>query len=149
MIFLGHLNNTYMDLFRNQNMRRITFLGIALWMFISLVFDTTVRNISNLNFNFYTSFVIATALELPADLLSIVGLNWLGRRWSSFFPMLACGLTMLACAWLTGLSLRIFCIHLISQFLDQWKAQAVMFMLGRFFATYSMNLGFQFTVEVE
>ena len=137
---------TYMDLFRNQNMRRITFLGIALWMLISLVFDTSVRNISNLNFDFYISFMVAASLELPADLLSIVGLNWLGRRWSSCFPMLACGLTMLACAWLTGLSLSMFCIQLISQFLDQ--SQAVMFMLGRFFATYSMNLGFQFTVEV-
>ena len=83
-------------------MRRITILGIILWMIISLVFDTTVRNISNLNFNFYISFMIATLMELPADLLSIVGMNWLGRRWSSFIPMIGCAATMLACAWLTG-----------------------------------------------
>ena len=83
-------------------MRRITILGILLWMVISLVFDTTVRNISNLNFNFYSSFMVATAMELPADLLSIVGMNWLGRRWSSCLPMLGCAVTMLACACLTG-----------------------------------------------
>ena len=32
--------------------------------------------------------------------------------------------------------------------LDWWQAQAGLFMLGRVFATYAMNLGFQFTVEV-
>jgi len=123
---------TYMDLFRNPNMRKITILAIILWMLISLVFDTTVRNISNLDFDFYVSFMVATSLELPADLCSIVGLNWLGRRWSSSISLFCCGVTMIVCAWLT----------------DLWKAQAVMFMVGRFFATYAMNVGFQITVEV-
>jgi len=123
---------TYMDLFRTKKMRQITILSIILWMIISLVFDTTVRNISNLNFNFYVSFMVAAAMELPADLLSIVGMDWLGRRWSSSIPLLACGLTMLACAWLS----------------DNWQIQAAMFMLGRLFATYAMDVGFQFTVEV-
>jgi len=125
-------SHTYADLFRHPNMRKITILGIILWMIISVVFDTTVRNISNLNFNFYMSFMLATLMELPADLLSIVGMNWLGRRWSSFIPMIGCAATMLACAWLS----------------DSWQVQAGMFMLGRVFATYAMNLGFQFTVEV-
>jgi len=125
-------SHTYADLFRNPNLRKITILGIILWMMISLVFDTTVRNISNLNFNFYVSFMVATAMELPADLLSIVGMNWLGRRWSSCLPMLCCGVTMLACAWLS----------------EDWKAQAALFMFGRVFATYAMNVGFQFTIEV-
>ena len=83
-------------------MRRITILGILLWMVISLVFDTTVRNISNLDFDFYVSFMVATSLELPADLCSIVGLNWLGRRWSSSISLFCCGVTMIVCAWLTG-----------------------------------------------
>ena len=50
-------------------------------MVISCIFDTTVRNISNLNFEFYLSFMLAASVELPADLSSIVGINWLGRRW--------------------------------------------------------------------
>ena len=37
----------------------------------------------------------------------------------------------------------------IFSLLDSWQAQAGMFMLGRVFATYAMNLGFQFTVEVK
>ena len=75
---------------------------MVLWMIISLVFDTTVRNVSNLNFNLYISFMVTAAMELPADLLSIVGLNWLGRRWSSCIPMFGCGITMIACTWIVG-----------------------------------------------
>ena len=64
----------------------------------SLEFDCTVRNITNLDFSIYVSFCVSScsfkkdinqfshelqisaALEFPADLLSIVGLEWLGRR---------------------------------------------------------------------
>ena len=46
--------------------------------------------------------------------------------------MLAVGLTILPCAWLT----------------DQPMPQAIFAMAGRFFATYAMNTGFQFSVEV-
>ena len=53
-------------------------------------------------------------------------------RWSAALSMLAVGLTILPCAWLT----------------DQPMPQAVFAMAGRFFATYAMNTGFQFSVEV-
>ena len=46
--------------------------------------------------------------------------------------MFAVGLTILPCAWLT----------------DQPMPQAIFAMAGRFFATYAMNTGFQFSVEV-
>ena len=46
---------------------------------ISLQFDAHVRNIANLDFSIYWSFMISAGLELPADLLSIVGLELLGR----------------------------------------------------------------------
>ena len=37
----------------------------------------------------------------------------------------------------------------IDRFLEYYIAQILMFFLGRFFATYAINVGFQFTVEVE
>ena len=46
--------------------------------------------------------------------------------------MFAVGLTILPCAWLTDIPM----------------AQAIFAMAGRFFATYAMNTGFQFSVEV-
>lgn len=85
-------------------MRRISILVILLWAVISCIFDTTVRNISNLNFEFYLSFMIAASMELPADLCSIWGINWLGRRWSASLSLIMCGLTMLPCAFITGMN---------------------------------------------
>ena len=113
-------------------MRRITILVIVLWMLISCIFDTTVRNIANLNFEFYLSFMIATSMELPAGLAAIVGINLLGRRWSASLTMMACSLTMLVCAFTTNTR----------------TAQAFLFFLGRFFANYAINVGFQITVEM-
>ena len=97
-------NYTYLDLFRTPEMRKITILVILTWAVISCIFDTTVRNISNLNFEFYLSFMIAASMELPADLASIVGINWLGRRWSASLSLIGCGLTMLPCAFITGMN---------------------------------------------
>ena len=100
-------NYTYLDLFKTPAMRRVSVLSIILFMVISCVFDTSVRNIANLNFEFYLSFMIATAMELPADLLSIVGINWFGRRWSSALSLLLCSLTMVVCAFAKGRQTRV------------------------------------------
>ena len=102
---------TYLDLFRTPNMRKITILISILYMLIALEFDTTVRNISNLNFNIYMSFMISGAIELPADLLSIIGLNHLGRRWSSSISLFGCGITILPCAWLAGEKYLTMCCY--------------------------------------
>ena len=100
---LSRASFTYLDLFKTPEMRRISFLIILLWMIISCVFDTTVRLITNLKFEFYYSFMIAASMELPADLCSIVGINWLGRRWSASISLLFTGLTMVVCAFTAGM----------------------------------------------
>merc|ERR1719510_949721 len=126
------MNYTYLDLFKTPAMRQVSLLSILLFMVISCVFDTSVRNIANLNFEFYLSFMISAAMELPADLLSIVGINWFGRRWSSALSLLLCGLTMVVCAFSKEIK----------------TLQVIVFLMGRFFATYAMNVGFQYTVEL-
>ena len=77
---------------------------MMLWMLTSLVFDTTARNVTNLNFNIYTSFIITVALELPADLLSIASQDYLGRRWSAALSLFATGVSMFICSALVGKS---------------------------------------------
>ena len=127
-------------------MLRISLLSILLWMVTSCVFDTTVRNISNLNFEFYLSFMITSAMELPADLLSIVGITWLGRRWSASLSLLLCGLTMMVCAFVKGRKIKSFhSFHLRLEFI---VLQITAFLIGRIFANYAMNVGLQYTVEV-
>ena len=99
-------------------MRKITILVILTWAVISCIFDTTVRNISNLNFEFYLSFMIAASMELPADLASIWGINWLGRRWSASLSLIGCGLTMLPCAFIAGVNNLSFHHIIIASFPD-------------------------------
>ena len=92
---------------------------LSLPSFASLQFDAHVRNIANLDFSIYWSFMISAGLELPADLLSIIGLEQLGRhvwlfssfwtcttlieprRWSSNLSLLGSGIAILPCAWLS------------------------------------------------
>ena len=82
-------------------------------MFTSLAFDGHVRNISNLNFSFYLTFIISILLELPADLLAIWGLNSLGRRWSATLSLALSSVAMIICAFmLGGLNLIIYFLHL-------------------------------------
>ena len=100
-------NYTYLDLFKTPAMRRVSVLCIILFMVISCVFDTTVRNIANLDFEFYLSFMISASMELPADLCSIVGINRFGRRWSSALSLLFCALTMVICAFAKGRQSRL------------------------------------------
>ena len=51
-------------------------------MVTMFLFECHVRNIVNLNYSLYFTFTLSAALELPADLLNIWGLNAFGRRWS-------------------------------------------------------------------
>ena len=74
----------------------------------SLEASERLRNIKNLNFEFYLSFTIVAAVELPADLFNIFGVDWIGRRWTAALSLLLCGLTMLVCAFTKGRRTRIF-----------------------------------------
>ena len=85
-------NYTYLDLFKSPEMRKVSILIILLWMVISCIFDTTVRNISNLNFEFYFTFMAVAAIDFPAHILAILGINFLGRRWSASLSMNMCAI---------------------------------------------------------
>jgi len=122
----------FTDLFKHHNIRKITILTVILFMIISCVFDASVRNVENLDFSIYISFMVSTGLELPSDLLCLVGLTYLGRRYSACLSLGLSGLFML----------------LAIPFRGNMAVSAFCSMAGRFWATYAMNTGFQFTVEV-
>ena len=71
-------------------------------MFIASLFDAHIRNIRNLNYSIYATFTVSAALELPADLAAIWGLNWLGRRWSAFLSLALSGVCMAVCGFCLG-----------------------------------------------
>ena len=71
-------------------------------MFIASLFDAHIRNIRNLNYSIYATFTVSAALELPADLAAIWGLNWLGRRSSAFLSLSLSGICMAVCGLCLG-----------------------------------------------
>ena len=114
---------TYLDLLKASKMRRITLLTVVLQMMASLVFDTTARNVTNLNFNIYTSFFTIVALELPADLLSNASSNYIGRSWSTALGLFATGGSKLICAAIVGKSFQCATMIFFSSFFLRGKIQ--------------------------
>ncbi len=111
------------SIFRTPWLRRNATLAILTWVLTITLFDAHIRNISNLGYDIYTTFSISAALELPADLLSILVLETLGRRWSSCSGLLLSGVLMIACGVLRKGS----------------TVLVVVAMLGRFFITFAIN----------
>ncbi len=120
------------DLFTTPRLRRNFVVMIATWMLIAGMFDAHIRNIANLDYSIYATFTISSLLELPADLLAIWGLNFLGRRWSACLSQLLAGICSFLCPLFFGMP----------------RAVTFLAMLGRFFITYAMNTGTQITYEV-
>jgi hypothetical protein len=55
---------------------------------MTVCYDGHVRNLGNLDqYSLYVTFSLTGLLELPADLLTIVTLDYLGRRWTNFGAM--------------------------------------------------------------
>jgi len=92
-----------------------------------------VRNLGNLDqYSLYVTFSLTGLLELPADLLTIVTLDYLGRRWTNFGAMALGALFSLLAAAVQGSPLAV----------------VVMAGCGRFCITMAMNTGLQYCVEL-
>lgn len=126
-------NSSYstLDLFKTPRLRNVTLLFMVIWMAISLVFDGHVRNVGTLGLDVFVTFTIASATEMPADILLTFTLDIVGRRWYAFGSMVLSGIFSL-------LSI-LFPIGLYS---------ALMAIIGRFWINISYNIGLQYAAEV-
>ena len=53
--------HTYLDLVRTPHMRRVSLLSVLQLMLIACIFNTSIRNITNLSWEFYTMFMAIMA----------------------------------------------------------------------------------------
>ncbi|XP_059098093.1 solute carrier family 22 member 1-like [Tigriopus californicus] len=120
------------DLFKTPNMRKNFILMVIVFMFTHGLFDMNVRIIGNLEQSIFITFTISAFLELPADLLAIVGLDWIGRRWSAFLSLILSGIAMLTGALLTSYPIALL----------------IMTMIGRLCVTYALNTVFNICLEI-
>ena len=54
--------HAYLDLVRTPHMRRVSLLSVLQLMLIACIFDATIRNITNLSWEFYTTFMASMAV---------------------------------------------------------------------------------------
>lgn len=119
------------DLFKTPRLRRITIALIIIWMATSLIFDGHIRNIGSLGLNIFTTFTIASATELPANLILTFTLDRWGRRWYACGSMVLSGVfSLFATTVPMGLYSAIFAI------------------IGRFFVNIAYSIGLQYAAEL-
>nr|CAH0104187.1 unnamed protein product [Daphnia galeata] len=123
----------WMDLFRSPKMRKRFLLITLTWMVITVVYDGYVRSLAILPYSVFITNSVAGALELPADLVPVVTLDRLGRRWTLTMALSLAGLAGIA----TGL---------VPQ--NSAMLMTLLAMASRFFITIAMNTGIQYTVEL-
>ncbi|XP_050678261.1 carcinine transporter-like [Leptidea sinapis] len=122
---------SFLDLFRTPRLRRHTILLLLIWMSIAMVFDGHVRNVGSLGLDMFVTFTIATATEFPADVLLILTLDIVGRRWLAFGSMVMSGVfSFLATTVPFGLP------------------SATLAIIGRFAVNISFNIGMQYAAEL-
>lgn len=120
-----------LDLFKTPRLRSITILFIAIWMCISVTFDGHVRNVGGLGLNVFHTFAVASATELPADILLTYTLDIVGRRWMAFGSMVFSGV-----------------FSLLATLFDVGINSALLAIMGRFWVNISYNIGLQYAAEV-
>ncbi|XP_042883141.1 organic cation transporter protein-like [Penaeus japonicus] len=124
---------TVLDLLKTPVLRRRFLLLCLMTVTISIAYDAHMRNTANLGPNVFLTFTIAGFIELPADLLTILLMEKLGRRHTLVWTVVVGGLSCLAVAAMPA---------------DAMTPIMVLAMVGRFLITMSINVGLQYKVEV-
>ena len=85
------------------------------------------RNVANLPYSIYWTYTIYSFLECPSDLLSIWGLDVIGRRWSAASSLFGFCVMMIICI----------------PFIHNNLVVTILGMIGRLFIIYAMNTAAQ------
>ncbi|MPC79627.1 Solute carrier family 22 member 13 [Portunus trituberculatus] len=133
-------------------------------MLLSIVYDGHARNVANLPMDVFKAFTIASATELPADLLLIATLDRWGRRWLAFGTLLFSGFfSILTLAFpgtaTTGLKeeraqsgvyrdLIKYANDVSSLPSGDPLAVAMLAIIGRFCVNITYNIGLQYAAEL-
>ncbi|KAK2704056.1 organic cation transporter protein-like [Artemia franciscana] len=124
---------TILDLLKTPRMRKNFILISILWMIVAVVYDGHARNTANLGTSVYVTFSIASATELPADIILVLFLDKWGRR------ALACGTLLTAAA---------FSLVTIVVPLEMNIVSATLAIIGRFCVNITFNIGLQYGAEL-
>lgn len=109
---------------------------IISWFVNSHVYYGLSLNVKNLGGNMYFNFVLAGLVEIPSYLLTVVLLNWSGRRKSLFYFMMGAA----SSCWV--------CMKLQQQENVNTGAQSVAAMFGKFCISASFAVLYVYAAEL-
>lgn len=85
---------TTLLLVKSPRIRRLTIFIYFAWFVITLCYNVITLQLGRLDLNIYSTYAIAIAFELPVNVLSLVLMDSVGRRWSNtgflFLSAVAC-----------------------------------------------------------
>ncbi|XP_042882821.1 solute carrier family 22 member 21-like [Penaeus japonicus] len=124
---------TVLDLVKTPVLRRRFFVLCLMWVTVGIAYDAHMRNTANIGPNVFFTFTLAGFVELPADLLTMLFMEKLGRRHTLVWTVVVGGFSCLAVA---------------ATPVGEDAVIMVLAMVGRFMITMAMNVGMQYQVEV-
>ncbi|XP_047471525.1 organic cation transporter protein-like [Penaeus chinensis] len=120
-------------LLKTPVLRRRFLVLCLMWMVIILAYDAHMRNTEHIGTNVFVTFTVAGFVELPADFLTMVAVEKLGRRHTTVWTLVLGGL---------------LCLGIAAVPPDNTFVILVLAIAGRFLITMSINVGQQYPIEV-
>ncbi|XP_054158727.1 organic cation transporter protein-like [Oppia nitens] len=122
------------EVLKSPNLSRTTLIMYFTWFVNALVYYGISLNIGEFGYNLFINFFIAGLLEVPATLVPIVAINYMGRRPLTAGLMYASGLSCLAIVPLLMMS-------------ADWPRVTIA-LIGKFFITSSYAVIYAYGAEV-
>ncbi|XP_050684671.1 solute carrier family 22 member 3-like isoform X2 [Leptidea sinapis] len=86
-------------IFKTPSLRIMVVFLIIAFMAVAVMFDGIIRMSENLGMDFFVTFAVTSATEIPSIIVLLFLLDRLGRRWLVFAPMMAAGILCLVTAF--------------------------------------------------
>ncbi|XP_028033898.1 carcinine transporter-like [Bombyx mandarina] len=84
--------STMIDMMKRPLLRRVFICMSLVYFCCYVVYDSLIRTISDLKFNFFVSFTIVSFTEFPSILLLSFVLDFIGRKKLTILAMFLCGI---------------------------------------------------------
>ncbi len=123
---------TILDMFKEAYMVT-TLIALTVWISSVVAFYTLMLNVGSLAGDMFWNYVISSLVDVPATIYILVAIDAIGRRF---------------CIIITQVMLGLCCICMAFIPKDQSTVIMVLFLLGRFSATCSLNTAWFYTAEL-
>ncbi|XP_064359233.1 solute carrier family 22 member 6-A-like [Dromaius novaehollandiae] len=89
-------SHTVLDLVRTPTVRRISCCLCFVWFFTSFAYYGLAMDLQNFAFNIYVIQLVFGAVDIPAKMVSILTITFVGRRFTQALALILAGLAILA-----------------------------------------------------